>query len=183
MAVLGFASLTANACRIVGIGFLALSKPVQPHQKRRSTQHSRPRRAPLNLVATAAVHHGPSPICAFGGAGGSRTRVQHPSTSACRAFAHTIVFTAGRRKPLVFLLSGVAAAPAFGVPAVRGKAIQPPLQKAKSPAIAGLEIQEAPLPTASSKAATCFTSAQSAEIRGATDSAIHAFPGAIMDYL
>lgn len=34
MAVLGFASLTANAYRIVGIGFSALSKPGQAHQKR-----------------------------------------------------------------------------------------------------------------------------------------------------
>lgn len=76
LAVLSFASLTANACRIVGIGFSALSKPGQAHH-----QHAFP--------------------CAGGGPGGSRTRVQNLSTSTC-GLAPSRSFTAGRRKPLVY---------------------------------------------------------------------------------
>jgi hypothetical protein len=56
-----FASLTENAYRVVNLCFLELSKPMQPHQKCPSQDTS-------------------------GGAGGSRTRVQHAPTSTFRAF-------------------------------------------------------------------------------------------------
>ena len=71
MAVLGFATLTGFAFRAVIVGFLALSKPCQPHQKcaLKVSTRSAPFRHRLLIGKRTS-----------GGAGGNRTPVQHAST-------------------------------------------------------------------------------------------------------
>lgn len=94
-------TLRLSHCRVVSIHLLALSKPGQPHQKasRRLSRGApiasrRGARSSFTVQTIAMRIRGRSrrPSCptravtetTFGGAGGSRTRVQHASTSTSR---------------------------------------------------------------------------------------------------
>ena len=77
------------AFRVVGVGFLALSKPGQAHQ--------------MHPGHSGTSRCGERPR-ASGGPGRNRTAVQHTSTFTFRVISHPHDhFTAGRRKPKVSL--------------------------------------------------------------------------------
>jgi len=97
----GLLRLWRFAFRIVGIGFLALSKPVRPHQMRPAAAVAATNTAGFEPAAKPfspeVANASPCSQGASGGAGGNRTPVQHTSTSTFRAFAHTIIF---QRRPI-----------------------------------------------------------------------------------
>lgn len=96
-----FASLTANASRVVGIHFLALSKPWQPHQECR-----RPSMGPVSSVIASCDLKPSRRLSALlvELAGVEPASSTHPLQRLGRS--PTTIITAGRRSPGESVFSG-----------------------------------------------------------------------------
>ena len=80
--LLGFALLTAGAYRVVGVGFLTLSKPGQAHQSDPAAY----RETPVASAPSDTTDWRYRWLCHFGGPGRNRTAVQHTSTFTSGSF-------------------------------------------------------------------------------------------------